>query len=88
MVPESEIKSDDEVAGHSRLIRHIHRSSIGSLEPVNSMPNADRRSVETITFSRPQNVVLRSDPREVIEVAKIFDRSVGTHFIGTRKSKY
>lgn len=76
VVPDSEIRSDDEVSSFSKSPK---LSSSNSLE--NLSANGDRHALEATLFGRPKRGVLLSDPREVTEVAKIFSRLVRSLFL-------
>ena len=78
--PDSDLRSDEidlkpskpSTSRHGRW--HSHDDSHSPL-PITAVPTG-RRSIEISWLRRPRKVVLISDPREVADVARVFDRMV------------
>ena len=79
--PDSDIRSEEPDMRTSRpsASRHGRWRSYDDAHsplPLTGVP-AGRRSIEISWLRRPKKAVLISDPREVAEVARVFDRMVG-----------
>lgn len=81
-MPDSEIKSDLESASRPRN-KHTRWHSLETPLSVDgaSTIHSARRSIEATWFGRPKWGVLVSDPREVVEVAKVFGRMVRAYYL-------
>lgn len=73
-MPDSELKSDHDGSGISKVKHSRWHSTDSPLAATGAgTMHVARRSIEATWFGRPNRGVLISDPREVADVAKVFD---------------
>lgn len=80
-MPDSELKSDHDGSGLMKAkYTRWHSVDTPSAATGSDTMQVDRRSIEATWLGRPKRGVLVSEPREVAEVAKVFDRLVRIFF--------